>query len=97
MVQQILTNATREGARQAALPEATADSVRGAVVNSLADSSIDVSADDVTVTPPPETAFDNQQITVSVQVPFENVSWIPGSFINGSLRASTRMRSERLK
>jgi Flp pilus assembly protein TadG len=97
MVQQVLTNATREGARQATLPEATATSVQNTVVAFLSDASIRVSADDVTVTPAPETAFNNEQITVSVQVPYKNVSWIPSSFITGNLSASTKMRSERLE
>ena len=97
MVQQIMTNATREGAREAALPEATADSVKSSVLDSLAGSSVDVSVDNITVSPDPATAFNNEQITVSLTVPYEDVTWIPISYISGSLRASTRMRSERLE
>lgn len=97
MVQQMLTNATREGARQAALPDATAAAVKTAVVDFLNDSSIVVPEGHVTITPDPATAFNNEQITVSVFVPYNQVSWIPGSFMSGNLQATTKMRSERLE
>ena len=98
MVQQVMTNATREGARHAALPGATISSVKTTVVNSLSASSIKVTADHVAVTPDPSTAFDNEQITVAVNVPYGDVSWIPGSFLKGkTLQASTKMRSERFE
>ena len=98
MVQQIITNATRQGAREAALPEATIDSVKSQVADFLAGSSIPVALNNITVDPDPATAFKNEQITVTVEVAYDDVSWIPGSYLQGKkLRAFTRMRSERLE
>ena len=98
MVQQIITNASREGAREAALPDATIDSVKSSVADFLAGSSVPVALNDITVSPDPATAVNNEQITVAVEVPYDDVSWIPGSYLGGkNLRASTRMRSERLE
>ncbi|QDV83381.1 TadE/TadG family type IV pilus assembly protein [Planctomycetes bacterium TBK1r] len=97
MVQQLLTNASREGAREAALPDATADSVKQKVVEFLSDASVSVSPSDVTVDPDPSAAFDNEQITVKVEVGYNEIGWINGSFLNGvTLSATTKMRSERL-
>lgn len=97
MVQQTIINSTRAGAREAALPDATISSVTTTVVDFLADASIKITADNVTVTPDPASAFNNEQITVSVSVPYDKVRWIPGSYLNGAnLSASTKMRSERL-
>jgi Flp pilus assembly protein TadG len=98
MVQQIITNATRQGAREAALPESTIDSVKNSVADFLAGSSIPVALNNITVDPDPATTFKNEQITVAVEVEYDDVSWIPGSYLQGKkLRAFTRMRSERLK
>lgn len=98
MVQQVITNATREGAREAALPDATTASVKATVVDFLVGSSIDVSPNDVAVSPNPATAVNNEQITVAVEVPYSDVSWIPGSYLVGkNLQAFTKMRSERLE
>jgi Flp pilus assembly protein TadG len=66
MVRQALTNATREGAREASLPDATMSSVKTKVVDFLDSASIDIDASSVTVTPDPEEAINNEQITVSV-------------------------------
>ena len=98
MVQQVITNATRLGAREAALPEATIGSVKSLVADFLLGLSIPVTLDDITVNPDPATAFNNEQITVAVEVAYNNVGWVPGFYLDGKkLRASTRMRSERLK
>ena len=98
MVQQMITNASREGAREAALPDSTVASVTEKVVSFLADSSINVSSSDVTVSPDPEAVLDNEQITVTVEIPFNQVSWINGSYLDGlTLNASTKMRSERME
>lgn len=96
MVQQMLVNATREGAREAVLPGATESAVKSTVVTFLTNSSIPCTTDDVTVSPDPETEFNNGQITVSVSIPFSTVSWIPSSYLTANLQASTSMRSERL-
>lgn len=97
MVQQLLTNASREGAREAALPDATVDSVKDKVVTFLADASVKITADDVTVSPDPQSAYENEQITVTVEIGYNDIGWINGSFLDGiRLDATTRMRSERL-
>ena len=98
MVRQTLINATREGAREASLPDATMSSVKTKVVDFLDSASIDIDSSSVTVTPDPEEAIDNEQITVSVSIPYSEIGWINGSFLQGiSLEASTKMRSERLE
>jgi Flp pilus assembly protein TadG len=98
MVQQLLINATREGARQAVLPSATVDSVKESVIDYLDGASIDVSAENVTVTPDPAEAVLNERITVVVEVPYSDVSWIPSFYLEReNLRASTSMRSERFQ
>lgn len=73
MVQQILTNASRGGARQAALDGATEAEVTTVVEDFLASSS-DAGAI-VTVTPSPasDAAF-GEPVTVSVDVPFSQVN-----------------------
>lgn len=96
MVQQLLTNASRSGAREAALPESTVESVRAIVIQQLANASITLSADNVVVTPDPASANSNEQITVEVSVPYSEVGWISGDHFTGTLRASTSMRAERM-
>lgn len=97
MVQQAMINATREGAREASLPDATITSVKTVVVDFLSDAAINVAADDISVSPDPSTAVNNEQITVSLTLPYDNIRWLPGRYLNGvELNASTRMRSERL-
>lgn len=97
MVQQTLTNASRSGAREASLPDATVNSVRQLVSNQLESSGISVHTDRIQVTPNPATASANQPITVTVAVPFDDVSWLAGTFLsNMDLSASTSMRAERM-
>jgi Flp pilus assembly protein TadG len=95
MVQQVLTNATREGARHAVLDGATTASTN-AVVNDFLTASR-ISGAVVTVTPdPPSNAVFGDPVTVSVQVPFGQVSWLPTPmFLSGkTLSATTVMRRE---
>lgn len=95
MVQQVITNATREGARQAVLDGATTASVTTVVNDFLAGSR--VSGAVVAVTPnPPSTAAFGDPVTVSVQVPFSQVSWLPTPMFlgNTTLSATTVMRRE---
>ena len=97
MVQQVLTNASREGARVAVLDSQTA--TRTQVINTvssyLANAGISGATIDMTPTEP-TTAGYGQPVTVSVQVPFSNVTWLPTPWFLGSktLRASTVMRRE---
>jgi Flp pilus assembly protein TadG len=95
MVQQIITNASREGARTAVLDGATTASVETAVNNYLSSGSI--SGATVTVSPnPPSSAQYGDPVTVTVSVPFSQVSWLPSPMYLGgkTLTSSTVMRRE---
>ncbi len=94
MVQQVITNAAREGARIAVIPGATTTSVTSAVGTYLTNSGI--SGATPSVSPDPSTATNGALVTVSVSVPYSSVSWLPSPFFLGSatLRASCEMRTE---
>jgi Flp pilus assembly protein TadG len=98
MVQQVLTNAAREGARLAVLdsPTPTHGKVVSTVVAYLNNESL--SGATVTINPTePTTAGYGMPVTVTVQIPFSYVSWLPAPwFLKGSttLTASTVMRRE---
>jgi Flp pilus assembly protein TadG len=98
MVQQIITNASREGARTAVLDGATTAGVQAAVTNYLTSGSI--SGATVTVNPnPPTTAQYGDPVTVTVSVPFSQVSWLPSPMYLGgkTLTSSTVMRRETME
>lgn len=103
MVQQIITNASREGARIAVLPGSTtldvenrvdavleAGGITGATTNIL-----DASGNPMN----PEDAEYGEVINVTVSVPFEQVSWLPApNYLAGkTLSSSTVMRGERVQ
>ena len=95
MVQQILTNAAREGARVAILPGATTSQVQTTATNYLTAGA--VSGASVTVNPdPPSSASFGSSVTVTVSVPFKSVSWTPAPFFLGGtgLQAQSIMRTE---
>jgi Flp pilus assembly protein TadG len=95
MVQQVITNASREGARQAVLDGATTAEVTAAVNSYLSSGSITGAT--VTVTPnPPSNAGFGDPVTVSVSIPFSQVSWLPSPMYLGgkTLIATTVMRRE---
>ena len=100
MVQQVLTNASREGARIAVLdsPTPTAGSVTAAVRSYLNRGGVSGAAASITITPAePTTAGYGDPVTVTVQIPFEDVSWLPAPWFlgaNTNLRASSVMRRE---
>ena len=105
MVQQIITNASREGARVAVLDgigSTFADveaAVKARVVSYLGDASITITTGDVTVTENPPVPPDYaDSMTVSVAVPFSQVSWLPSPIYftgaRGTLSAATTMRKE---
>jgi Flp pilus assembly protein TadG len=97
MVQQVLTNASREGARRAVLDGSTAAEVQEVVQEYLASGSI--SGANVNVDPPnPSSAGSGDPVTVTVSVPFNEVSWLPSPMYLGgrTLTASTVMRRETL-
>jgi Flp pilus assembly protein TadG len=95
MVSQIITNASREGARQAVLDGATNSEVENAVDEFLEMSSIQ-GADVETVPSDISTAVYGDAVTVSVTVDFNEVSWLPSPMYLGGqqIKASTVMRRE---
>lgn len=99
MVEQILTNAAREGARTAVLDGAIASDVKTKVVDYLKSGGISAATTDmVSLTPTdPATAANGTPVTVKVDVQFSKVTWLPCPwFISGSthLTASSVMRRE---
>ena len=97
MVQQVITNASREGARRAILDNATLTEVESVVDNYLTCASIDPELVQVSVDPdPPTNAGYREPVKVEISVPFAAVSWIPSPFyLSGTqLQASTVMSRE---
>jgi len=94
MVQQVLINASRVGARQASTTGATTAQVQAAVqayTNGVA-----INGVTVTVTPDPAAAVAGTAITVNTTVPFSSVSWMRSAWFLGgkTLKASSQMRKE---
>lgn len=95
MVQQVLTNAAREGARVAVLDGSTSTGINS-TINSYLQSAgitgatIDLNPDE------PATAGYGQPVTVKISIPFSNVSWLPAPwFLSGQqLMAISVMRRE---
>lgn len=98
MVQRVLTNASREGARVAVLDSATptAGTVTSTVTNYL--QNVGLTGGSVTINPAePTTAGYGVPVTVTVRIPFSRVSWLPAPWFltgNVNLKASTVMRRE---
>lgn len=97
MVQQVLTNASREGARIAVLEGATQSDVISAVTDYCASSRVPIASDDVVIDPvDPANAGFGEPVTVEVQVAFSDVSWLPSPMYLGAtqLNAASVMRKE---
>ena len=97
MVQQVLTNATREGARLAAMPDATETDVETRVTTFSAQAGVpSVTAD---VSPNPTSAVPGDTINVTASVAISDVGWLPVNvfFPSGSLTSATVMRKEGLE
>ena len=96
MVEQILTNAAREGARRGILEQSTAAEVETIVSDYLTESSI--AGATVSVSPGNfhQVGF-GDPVTVTVSVPYGQVSWLPTPrFLGGTnLTAQSVMRGER--
>lgn len=96
MAQEILTNGAREGARKAVLPGVTTTDVTQVVNNYFANTGI--SGHTVTCTPDPATAQGGTLLTVTVNVSYRNVSWLPAGAIqwlkSENLTARVVMRKE---
>lgn len=94
MVQQVLINASRVGARQASTTGATTAQVQSAV--QAYTTAVTVNGVSVTVTPDPATAVAGTTVTVNTSVPFGSVSWMGTPWFLGgkTLKASSQMRKE---
>lgn len=97
MVQQMVTNAAREGARHATLAGATSTEVVAKVKNYLATGSINPAIVEVTVTPSSlQGAKSGDQMRVHVRVRYTDVTWMPTPWFLGraDLSGDTVMRRE---
>ncbi len=95
MVQQALTTAVREGARTAIVEGTSASTAIQAVESFLAGTGI--KGTKVTVSPASTgSVAHGQPVTVSVSVPFNEVSWLPHPFFlqNTTLSSTATMRRE---
>jgi Flp pilus assembly protein TadG len=96
MVQQVITNASREGARIAVLDDTTRAEVLDQVETFLTGARLGGATIDVTPTEP-NTAGYGEPVTVTVTIPFDQVSWLPSPMLIGGdtqLTATTVMRRE---
>lgn len=90
MVQQIVTNAAREGARHAVLPGATNALVLEKVQAHLTAANLDDPQVTVTITPTNlSTARTGTVVTVRVSAPYDAVGWMSSPwFLSGATMAS---------
>ena len=95
-VQQIIVNGAREGARAAVMPKATDSEVHSTIDGYLTTAGI--TGFSRQISPSLSGAGSNVPITVTITVPYNNISWLPvGSlawFGGSSLSASCVMRRE---
>jgi Flp pilus assembly protein TadG len=98
MVQQIITNASREGARIAILDGTTGQEVKDKVKSYTAPANIILHDTDITVNPTEPTAAKyGEPVTVTVSIEASRIQWIPRPRFaesNKKLEASTVMRRE---
>jgi Flp pilus assembly protein TadG len=94
MVQQVLTNASRVGARDAVTLSGTSSSAVTAATSFANGAS--VGGVQVAVSPNPSTASAGDMISVTVTVPYNNVTWVPAPWFMGGkvLSATSVMRKE---
>ncbi|MFI4874426.1 MAG: TadE/TadG family type IV pilus assembly protein [Blastopirellula sp. JB062] len=100
MVQQVITNASREGARRAVLDGATTSDVVATVEEFLAQASVSGDNLVINVNPnPPDSAHNGDPVEVSIEIPFTDVSWMPSPMYLGgtTMEAKTVMRREGVK
>jgi len=95
MVQQIITNASREGARIAVLDGATTNGVTTQVTNYLDGAGVRGATVSVDPDPPTDAGW-GEPVTVEVTIPFSNVSWLPVPMFVGDmdLSSTASMRRE---
>ena len=94
MIQEVITNAAREGARAAVVESSTISTVTSAVQAYLTAANVPTTAATITVTIP--AVRYNNYATVTVSVPYSKVSWVPVPKYLGSitLTATSTMRCE---
>lgn len=94
MVQQVLINASRVGARMATTAGATTSAVQTAVYDYA--TGVAVPGVTVVVSPNPATAIPGSVVTVTTSVPFNSVSWMRAPWFLGgkTLTANSQMRKE---
>jgi Flp pilus assembly protein TadG len=94
MVQQVLINAARAGARRAVMLSSTQQETLDAVTDFT--DSVGVPTVTASVTPDPGAAAAGTAITVSASVNFASVSWLPAPWFMGSkvLSSTSVMRKE---
>lgn len=94
MVQQILVNASRVGARRAAMLFSNQAAVIDAVDDYL--DGVSIHGETATITPDPSSATAGSELTVTVSVPYSSVTWLPAAkFMAGkTLTSSSVMRKE---
>lgn len=94
MVQQVLTNASREAARVAIVSSASASGVTTAATNYTTNARVNGAT--ATVSPDPTAALPGTTLTVTVSVPYGSVTWVPlpKYLANAQLTASSSMRKE---
>lgn len=95
MVEQVITNAAREGARVGVIDGATHATVEEKVRRYLASAGVTGATIDVSPDPPDSAGY-GESVTVTVSVPFDDVSWLPNPFfVKGKmLTAEAIMRRE---
>jgi hypothetical protein len=87
MVQQIMTNAAREGARRGILEQSTAPEVETIVADYLTESTVAPAT--VSVSPDNLSGVGfGEPVTVTVSVPFDEVSWLPTPWFLGGKNLS---------
>jgi Flp pilus assembly protein TadG len=92
-VVQLLTNASREGARVASFDSTTQSTTVTSAVNAYL-SNRGITGATTTLSPnPPTGASNGQPVTVTVSIPFSQVNWLNSSFYLGgrSLQATSVM------
>ncbi|MCO6457240.1 MAG: pilus assembly protein [Pirellulaceae bacterium] len=97
MVQALVSDAARQGARLASLDGATPDEVVDAVNDALQAAGIDADAVTTTMDPPQLNGLETgDRVTVGVSIPFSRVTWLRTRWLVGDyrIRAATRWRHE---
>jgi Flp pilus assembly protein TadG len=94
MVQQVLINASRVGARRAVTLSSSEQAVTDAVTEYA--EGVGIAGVDIAVSPNPATAAAGEAITVIVDIDYADVSWLPAPWFMGGkqLGASSVMRKE---